>query len=74
MNTLKQIDFWIDLVANVFTVFASGIAVYIFLINKEKLSTAINLLLNYSKQLTLSELKFKIERLNDFTTNDADQK
>ena len=74
MNTLKQIDFWIDLVANVFTVFASGIAVYIFLINKEKISNAINLLLNYSKQLTLSELKFKIERLNDFTTNETEQK
>ena len=74
MDIIKQIDFGINLVANVFTVVASGIAVYIFLINKEKLSTAINLLLNYSKQLTLSELKFKIERLNDFTTNDADQK
>lgn len=74
MDTIKDIDFWIGIVARLFTITASGIAIYVFFINKEKISSAINLLLNYSKQLTLSELKFKIERLNDFTTNDTEQK
>ena len=56
------------------TILASAVAIYLFIVNKEKISSAINLLLNYSKQITLFELKFKIERLNDFTTNDVEQK
>lgn len=74
METVKQLDFWIAFISRLFTITASSIAIYIFFVNKEKISNAINLLLNYSKQLTLSELKFKIERLNEFTTNDIEQK
>ncbi len=71
---MKQIDFWVSFLASLFTISASGLAIYIYVVNKDKISTAFNLLLNYSKQLTLSELKFKIERLNDFTTNETEQK
>ena len=74
VELFKDFSFWTSLVSIIFTITASGIAIYLFILNKEKISSAINLLLNYSKQITLSELKFKIERLNDFTTNDSEQK
>lgn len=74
IDFFKHFSFWTSILSNLLTIFASGIAIYLFIVNKEKISSAINLLLNYSKQITLSELKFKIERLNDFTTNDAEQK
>ena len=74
IDFFKHFSFWTSLLSNILTILASGIAIYLFIVNKEKISSAINLLLNYSKQITLSELKFKIERLNDFTTNDVEQK
>lgn len=45
-----------------------------FLFNKDKITSAINFILNYSNQLTLTDLKFKIERLNDFNANDPASK
>ena len=71
---MKELDFWTNLIANLMTIFASGIALYIFFFNRDKISSAINFILNYSNQLTLTDLKFKIERLNDYNTNDAGQK
>lgn len=71
---MEQIDLWTNFLANLLTIFASTIALYIFFFNREKISSAINFILNYSNQLTLTDLKFKIERLNDYNTNDAEQK
>ena len=71
---MKEIDFWINLMANLMTVFASGLAVYIYFANKDKINSAINFILNYSNQITLNDLKFKIERLNDFNSHDSAQK
>lgn len=71
---MKEIDFWTNFLANVMTIFASGLAIYIFYFNKEKIISAINFILNYSNQLTLTDLKFKIERLNDYNSNDTGQK
>lgn len=71
---MKEIDFWINVIANLMTIFASGLAIFIFYNNREKIVSAINFILNYSNQLTLTDLKFKIERLNDYNTNDATQK
>ncbi|WP_294279666.1 hypothetical protein [uncultured Chryseobacterium sp.] len=65
---------WIGIIADIFTIVASGIAIYLFIINKDKISSAINLMLNYSKQITLADLKYKIERLNDYTTTNDNQK
>lgn len=71
---MKEIDFWTNFLANLMTIFASGLGIYIFYFNKEKIVSAINFILNYSNQLTLTDLKFKIERLNDYNSNDAGQK
>ncbi len=71
---MKELDLWLNIIANFLTVIASSIAIYIFFFNREKISSAINFILSYSNQLTLSELKWKIEKLNDFTVNDNVQK
>lgn len=71
---MQKVDFWINLIANLMTIAASGIAIYIFLTNRDKIGSAINFLLNYSNQLTLTDLRFKIERLNEFNANDNTQK
>jgi hypothetical protein len=59
-------------VADLFTVIASAIAIYVYFANRAKISVAIQLLLNYSFQTTISELKEKLERLNEYNANEAD--
>lgn len=61
-------------VLNVFTslstIAASSLAIYIYLKNKDRIATAFQLLLSYSYQVTLAELKQKIEKLNDFVADE----
>ncbi|MGV0996177.1 hypothetical protein [Empedobacter falsenii] len=71
---MDKIDFWVNFFGNILTIFASSIAIYVFFFNKEKIVSAINVLLSYSTQLTLTDLKYKIERLNDFNANFPEQK
>lgn len=59
--------------ANVFAIIASGIAIYLFVAKREVISSALHVLLNYSSQITLAELKAKLERLNDLSVNDPNQ-
>lgn len=70
---MKEVDFWVNFFANLLTIIASGIAIYIFFKSKDKIASALNAIVNYAIQLTLSELKYKVERLNDYTTNDKEQ-
>lgn len=58
--------------ADVGAIFASGIAIYIFFVKGKSISNALSLLSNYSYQLTLSELKEKLERLNDYNAKNED--
>lgn len=64
---------WGGLIANVFTIFASGIAIYIFFAKREEISSVFNLLINYTHQLSLSEVREKIERLNEYNAKDPEQ-
>jgi len=68
------VSFILSLFSNGFTIAASAIAIYLFIWKKKPISTAIKALLNYSLQITLSELRVKLERLNDLNTNDPEQK
>ena len=52
------------------TIFASGIAIYVFLAKRKELSAALSLLLNYSYQTTLAEIREKLERLNEYRATD----
>lgn len=60
----------INLAANVLESLAALIAIYLFVFKRKEISKVFNLLLNYSHQLSLSELKEKLERLNDYNVNE----
>lgn len=69
-------DIWATIVsmfADVLTIAASGIAIYLFLTKRKTVSLAFRTLLNYSSQMTLSELKAKLDRLNELTADDQEQ-
>jgi len=70
MEQLKPYFDALARVANFFTIVTSGLAVYIFVKNRHKISAALQLLLNYSFQTTLAELKEKLERLNEYNANE----
>jgi hypothetical protein len=70
MDVFKLIVDIVSLMANAFTVAASGIAIYVFICKGPELRTAFSLLLNWSFQLTLTELKSKLERLNEYNANE----
>jgi len=73
VKILERLASVVSFIANVFTIAASAIAVYIFIFKRETISTVFRVLLNYSSQLTLSELKAKMERLNDLSVNEPTQ-
>lgn len=64
---------WVSVTSNVLTILASGLALYIFYAKKGEISSVFKLLINYTHHLSLSELKEKIERLNEYNAKDPDQ-
>lgn len=71
--TLLELKPYFDLlevVANVATVAAMFLAFWVYFSNRAKISAAIQLLLNYSFQTTITELKEKLERLNEYKANE----
>ena len=65
---IKLVSFF----SNLLTIGASGIAIYIFIIKRTAISTVFDLLVNYTYQLSLSEVKEKLEKLNEYNAKDAD--
>ncbi|ENV63635.1 hypothetical protein F949_01010 [Acinetobacter junii NIPH 182] len=63
----------ISVIANLFTIFASGIAIWLFLSKSKEIKLAFKLMLNWSFQLTLTDLKSKVERLNEYNANNSDE-
>lgn len=72
LDILSGLASVINFFAGVGTILASGIAVYVFFTKGKAISNALSLLSNYSYQLTLSELKEKLERLNDYNAKNED--
>jgi len=70
---LDELTNWLSLISNVFTIIASGIAIYLFLYKGKEISSVLDLLLNYTHQLSLSEVKEKLERLNEYNAKDPEQ-
>jgi len=66
MDSLKPLFDIIGAFADFMTIIASGIAIWVFTTKRKELSAALKLLLNYSYQTTLAELKEKLERLNEY--------
>lgn len=72
-NLLQSFADFVDLGADFLTILASGLAIYLFFTQKDKIGSAFNLLLRFSLQVTLSELQNKIDRLNEYTAGDSKQ-
>ena len=68
------VSFILSLFSNGFTIAASAIALYLFIWKKKPISDAVKALLNYSFHISLSELRAKLDRLNELTANDAEGK
>jgi hypothetical protein len=62
----------IHVVADIATIIASGIAIYLFVAKRGQIAAAFQVLLNYSYQTTLGELTQKLERLNEYNANNQD--
>src|SRR5450759_2309496 len=69
MNVIEFIIEWVvnfvSFGANLLTIVASGIAIYLFFWKGKYIATVFNVLVNYTTQLTLAELKEKLDILND---------
>jgi hypothetical protein len=70
---LDELIKWLALISNVFTILASGIAIYLFIFKRKALTTVFDLLVNYTYLLSISEVKEKLERLNEYNAKDPDQ-
>jgi hypothetical protein len=74
LTWLRYLDNGVNFGANLLTIVASTIVIVLYFINRNKINSVLNLFLNYSRQLTLSELKHKIERLNEFDADNSEHK
>lgn len=61
---MKVIADFFSFIANLMTIAASGIALYLFFFKGSYISSVFNALLNYSTQITLTELHKKLDTLN----------
>ena len=61
---------WVALTSNILTIVASSVAIGLIVFKGKAFSSVFSLLLNYTYQLSLSEVKEKLERLNDLNANE----
>lgn len=74
MKFINALDLILNIIGNGFTIGASGIAIYLFIFKREKIKSVFDLLMNYSNQISISEVRYKLERLNDYDVNYEEQK
>lgn len=60
----------VSFLSGLLTIIASSIAIYLFLAKRKEIFSVFSLLVNYTFQLSLSEIKEKLERLNDYNAKD----
>lgn len=68
--TLDGIVSFVSFASDFTSSIASIIAIYLFVFKRKAIASVFSLLFNYSHQLTLSEIKEKLELLNNFNAND----
>ena len=71
---MEEVFQWASFLSSLFTIAASAIAIYLFLSKGKTISKVFDLLVNYTYQLTLSELKEKLEKLNEYNANEPADK
>ncbi|GIU52043.1 hypothetical protein [Shewanella sp. KT0246] len=67
---MDEVIKWVTLISNIVTILASAIAIFLFVTKRESIATVFNLLINYTYQLSLSEIKEKLEKLNDYNAKE----
>lgn len=72
METFKFISDIVSLVANSLTSATALIALYVYLTKRREFSAAFNLLLNWSFQTTLSDLRGKLDILNEYNASEPE--
>lgn len=70
---MKQIIEIVGFFADIFTIGASAIAIYLFVYKRGAIASVFSLLLNYSYQLSLTELKEKLDRINEYSATDDEE-
>lgn len=70
--SVKNIVDSVSFISNVLTVIVSSIAVYVFFSKKKEITAAFKLLINFSYQTTLNELRGKLDRLNEYNVKEAE--
>ena len=70
---MNEVVKWVGLLANIFTIAASAIVIGVFVAKRESISSVFDLLINYTFNLSLSEIKEKLERLNEYNANESEQ-
>jgi hypothetical protein len=73
-GAMKTIADLTAFIANLMTISASGIAIYLFFWKGKYISSVFNTLLSYSTQITLSELNGKLNSLNDLRATEPEHK
>lgn len=63
-------DIILPILANIITILAGGLALYIFYAKRKSIASIFNLLINYSYRITLSELQYKLESLNNYNASE----
>jgi len=65
---------FISFLSNILQIAVAVIAIYLFIFKRKEISSIYSLLINFAFQTTLSELRSKLDRLNDFNANDPNSK
>lgn len=67
---MKMLSEILGIISDFLTICASGIAVYVFIFKRNEIRTIFEILVGYTYQLSLSELKEKLERLNEYNARE----
>lgn len=68
--SLDSIESFVSFASDLTSTIASSIAIYLFFFKRTAIASVFSLLFNYSHQLSLAEIKEKLELLNNFNAND----
>lgn len=71
---MELISSGVGFASDLLTIIASTIAIWIFFFKRKELASVFDLLINYSNQLTLSELKETLERINEYNARNPSDK
>lgn len=70
---MKELVDWFSLIGNAAATAASALAFWVFFAKGSKVGRAIDYILSISFQTTLFDFKRRLERLNDFNAEDAQE-